>query len=181
MNLLLLLVKRIGIIGVIGIVSSKITDLYYKPSILVCFENGIAKGSGRSIPGFDLHEALCKLSNLLVKYGGHEMAVGLSLEQKNFDEFRIKMQKVAKEAHADELVSIIKIDKEISGKDITFESVSELKNLEPFGESNKIPLFLYRNLKIDSIRALSEGKHLKLTLKDEFMTFNRYRLWISEV
>lgn len=109
------------------------------------------------------------------------MAVGLSLEQKNFEKFRTRMEEVAKEAHADELVSIIKIDKEISGKDITFESVSELKNLEPFGEANKIPLFLYRNLKIDSIRSLSEGKHLKLTLKDEFMTFNRYRIWISEI
>lgn len=162
----MLLAQKIGIIGVIGIVASKITDLYYKPSILVCFENGIAKGSGRSIPGFDLHVALCKLSDLLVKYGGHEMAVGLSLEQKNFENFRSRMEEVAKEAHVDELVSIIKIDKEISGKDITFESVSELKNLEPFGEANKIPLFLYRNLKIDSIRSLSEGKHLKLTLKD---------------
>ena len=70
--------------GVIGIVSSKITETYFKPSILVSFENGIAKGSGRSIPGFDLHEALCKSSKYLEKYGGHSMAVGLSLKEENF-------------------------------------------------------------------------------------------------
>jgi single-stranded-DNA-specific exonuclease len=158
--------------GVIGIVASKITDLYYKPSVLVCFEDGIAKGSGRSIAGFDLHEALHKASDLLLKYGGHEMAIGLSLEQKNFLAFREKMKSIAREAHTDELVSIIKIDKEISSKDISFETVENLKLLEPFGEANKIPLFLYKNLKIDSIRALSEGKHLKLTLKDDYITVN---------
>jgi single-stranded-DNA-specific exonuclease len=158
--------------GVIGIVASKITDLYYKPSILVCFENGIAKGSGRSIAGFDLHEVLCKSSDLLLKYGGHEMAIGLSLEQENFEKFCERMKEIAKAAHTDELVSIIKIDKEITSKDISFETIESLKLLEPFGEANKIPLFLYKNLKIDSIRALSEGKHLKLTLKDEFMTVN---------
>jgi len=153
--------------GVIGIVSSKITELYYKPSILVCFENNIAKGSGRSIAGFDLHEALCDLSDLLLKYGGHEMAIGLSLEKDNFEEFRNRINKIAKDIHIDEFVSIIKIDKEITAKDISIEEVENLKLLEPFGEANKTPLFLYKNLKIDSIRALTEGKHLKLNLKDD--------------
>ena len=152
--------------GVIGIVSSKITELYYKPSILICFEGDEGKGSGRSISGFDLHAALCSSSDYLEKYGGHEMAVGLSLKKEMFKEFKTNFEKLAEEAHTEEFVPVIKIDKEINLKDITIENVKGLNLLEPFGESNKTPVFIYKNLRIDSIRALSEGKHLKLTLKD---------------
>ena len=158
--------------GVIGIVSSKITELYYKPSILICFENDNGKGSGRSIPGFDLHEALCLASDYLEKYGGHEMAVGLSLKKKDFKAFKEKLESIAENLHTDELTPIIKIDKEITLNDIKIENVKELNLLEPFGESNKTPIVIYRNLKINSIRALSEGKHLKLTLKDENKIIN---------
>ena len=152
--------------GVIGIVASKITELYYKPSILICFEGDEGKGSGRSISGFDLHAALCSSSNYLEKYGGHEMAVGLSLKKEMFEEFKANFEKLAEEAHTEEFVPVIKIDKEINLKDITIDNVKGLNLLEPFGESNKTPVFIYKNLRIDSIRALSEGKHLKLTLKD---------------
>ena len=152
--------------GVIGIVASKITELYYKPSILVCFEGEEGKGSGRSIAGFDLHAALCSSSNYLEKYGGHEMAVGLSLKKSMFEEFKINFEKLAEAAHTEEFIPVIKIDKEITLNDISIENVKGLNLLEPFGEANKTPIFIYRNLRIDSIRALSEGKHLKLTLKD---------------
>lgn len=152
--------------GVIGIVASKITELYFKPSILICFEGSEGKGSGRSIPGFDLHEALCESSEYLEKYGGHEMAVGLSLKKENFQKFADKFEEIAKKAHTEEIESVINIDEEITLKDVNIETVESLKALEPFGEANKLPVFIYKNLKIDSIRALSEGKHLKLTLKD---------------
>ena len=152
--------------GVIGIVASKITELYFKPSILICFEGDEGKGSGRSIPGFDLHTALCSSSEYLEKYGGHGMAVGLSLKKEKFEDFKNVFEEIAKQAHTEELVSVIKIDKEITLKDITIENVKSLNLLEPFGEANKNPIFIYKNLRIDSIRALSEGKHLKLTLKD---------------
>ncbi|MCX4303886.1 MAG: single-stranded-DNA-specific exonuclease RecJ [Clostridia bacterium] len=152
--------------GVIGIVASKITDLYFKPTILICLEDGKGKGSGRSVPGFDLHDALCKCSDYLEKYGGHEMAVGLSLDWGNVQNFADKFEEIAKKEHTEEIVSIVKIDKEIKLKDIDIKTVKELSKLEPFGEANKTPIFIYKNLKIDSIRALSEGKHLKLTLKD---------------
>ena len=153
--------------GVIGIVSSKITDLYYKPSILVSFEGDIAKGSGRSIPGFDLHNAICQASQFLMKYGGHEMAIGLTLEKKNFEEFRNKIVEIASGINLEEFVPILKIDKELEPEDITEENICSLQQLEPYGEANKKPMFLYKNLKIDSIRSLSEGKHLKLTLRDD--------------
>jgi len=153
--------------GVIGIVASKITEMYFKPTILICFEEEFGKGSGRSIQGFDLHNALCKSSEYLEKYGGHEMAVGLSLKRDNFQNFKKKFQEIASQSNIEEIIPIIKVDAEINSNDLQINKIKELKMLEPFGEGNKLPIFLYKNLKIDSIRALSEGKHLKLTLKDD--------------
>lgn len=152
--------------GVIGIVSSKITEIYFKPSILICFEGEDGKGSGRSIPGFDLHEALAETAKYLEKYGGHEMAVGLSLKKNNFNRFKEAFEKYVEEKDITGIVPIIEIDKQISLKDIDSNIVKQLDLLEPFGEANRRPIFVYKNLKIDSIRALSDGKHLKMTLKD---------------
>lgn len=152
--------------GVIGIVASKITEIYFKPTILVGFEDGIGKGSGRSVPGFDLHEALHSLGGYLEKYGGHEMAVGVTVKQEKFQEFAEKLEERAKEAHTEQIVPIISIDKEITPKELTIEMAESLLELEPYGTSNKTPIFLIKGLKIDSIRTLVEGKHLKLTLQD---------------
>ena len=152
--------------GVIGIVSSKITEMYFKPSILICFEGEDGKGSGRSIPGFDLHEALAETAKYLEKYGGHEMAVGLSLKKNNFNRFKEAFEKYVEEKDITGIVPIIEIDKQISLKDIDSNIVKQLDLLEPFGEANRRPIFVYKNLKIDSIRAFSDGKHLKMTLKD---------------
>ena len=153
--------------GVIGIVASKITDMYFKPSILICFEDNKGKGSGRSIPGFDLHKALCETSQYLEKYGGHAMAVGLSLSKEKFEDFKKVFQEYADSKDINEIVPIINIDKLITEKELNLEAVRDLEKLEPFGEANKCPLIAYKNLKIDSIRVLTEGKHMKLTLKTE--------------
>ena len=153
--------------GVIGIVSSKITEIFFKPSLLICFENDIGKGSGRSVPGFDLHEALVHTSSWLEKYGGHAMAVGLSLKKENFEGFKKAFEELASESNIKEIVPIIMVDKQITAKDMTIENVEEIKLLEPFGEANKVPIFMYKGLKIDSIRALTENRHIKLTLKDD--------------
>ncbi len=153
--------------GVIGIVSSKITEMYFKPSILLSFEeDGMGKGSGRSIPGFDLHEALTQCSDTIEKFGGHSMAVGVTVRKSQFLKFKEKFEQIASNAHIDEMLPVIQVDSKIDVKDINKEMVESLKRLEPFGEGNRMPVFLFKNLKIDSIRALSEGKHLKLTLKD---------------
>lgn len=153
--------------GVIGIVSSKITDMYFKPSILLSFEeDGIGKGSGRSIPGFDLHDALMKCNDCIEKFGGHSMAIGITIKKENFEKLRDKLEKIAIEEHINEIVPVIKIDAKVNLSEIDKDMVESLRQLEPFGEGNKMPIFAFKNLKIDSIRALSEGKHLKLTLKD---------------
>lgn len=152
--------------GVIGIVSSKISELYLKPSILIDYQDGVGKGSGRSIPGFDLHEALMQSSEYLDKFGGHSMAVGLTIDVNKVDDFRKYINKIASNQKIDEIQSYLLIDQEITFKDLNYNILNELKELEPFGESNNMPNFIYKNLKIDSIRSLSEGKHLKISFKD---------------
>ena len=152
--------------GVIGIVSSKITDLYFKPSILLCYDNELAKGSGRSIPGFDLHDALMKCQDTIEKFGGHSMAIGITIKKDNFDKFANELEQIAKDSKIDEIVPIINVDAKINLNEVSRETVESLKQLEPFGEGNKTPIFVLKNLKVDSIRSLSEGKHIKMTLKD---------------
>lgn len=155
--------------GVIGIVSSKITEMFFKPSILIGFEGDEGKGSGRSIPGIDLHEALLKCGNNLEKYGGHAMAIGLSLKKENFGEFKKELNEYLGSLNIGEIKQIIKVDAIADLQSISMKTVEELKLLEPFGEENKMPIFCLKNLKIYSIRALTEGKHLKLTLRDDNM------------
>lgn len=159
--------------GVIGIVSSKITDLYFKPSILLSFEeDGVGKGSGRSIPGFDLHDALMKCLDTIEKFGGHSMAVGITIKKDKLEAFRKQLEEIAIQNHIEEIMPIIQIDAKINLSDISKEMVESIKQLEPFGEANKMPIFAFKNLKINSIRALSEGKHLKLTLQDKNSIIN---------
>ena len=153
--------------GVIGIVSSKITDLYFKPSILICFEEKVGKGSGRSVPGFDLYEALSNCNNHISRFGGHSMAVGITVEKDEFEDFKKDFEEYAQNSNIRDIIPIIEIDETVNLKDINIRDIAELKLLEPFGEANKTPLFLCKNLKIHSIRALSEGKHLKLSLRDD--------------
>lgn len=159
--------------GVIGIVASKITEMYFKPSILLSFEeDGMGKGSGRSIPGFDLHDALTQCAEVIEKFGGHSMAIGITIRKENYNKFKEKFEQIVCQAHIDKIVPVIQVDSKIELKDINQDMVDSLKQLEPFGEGNRMPVFVFKNLKIDSIRALSEGKHLKLTLKDNNTIIN---------
>ena len=167
--------------GVIGIVSSKITDLYFKPSILLCYEDDLAKGSGRSIPGFDLHDALMKCQDSIERFGGHAMAIGITIKKDKLEELKNEFEEIAQENHIEEIVPILKIDSQINLDEINKEMVESLKELEPFGEENKTPLFLFKNLKIDSIRALTDGKHLKLTVKENKNIVNAIGFNIGEL
>ena len=154
--------------GVIGIVSSRITEKFYKPSILVCFDKDIAKGSGRSIEGFDLHKALMECDKYLTNFGGHSLAAGLSLNTKDFEKFKNMINEYAEKNIKDEdLIPTINIDLKLEDSQLNIEDVEELKLLEPFGQSNEEPIFMITNLKVVSIKTLSDGKHLKLYLKNQ--------------
>ena len=167
--------------GVIGIVSSKITEMYFKPSILLCEEGDIGKGSGRSIPRFDLYEALTKCQKSVDRFGGHAMAIGITIKKDKLEELKNEFEEIAQENHIEEIVPILKIDSQINLDEINKEMVESLKELEPFGEENKTPLFLFKNSKIDSIRALTEGKHLKLTVKENKNIVNAIGFNIGEL
>lgn len=159
--------------GVIGIVASKITEMYYRPSILICFEDDkdIGKGSGRSIEGFDLHDALMKCKDFLAGFGGHSMAVGVSVKKDDFEKFKKEFLKIAKEADISNFVPVLDIDTVLNIDDINKQMVESLSLLEPFGVANSQPIFAFKGLKIQSIRSLTDGKHLKLGLKSSKNTY----------
>mgnify|MGYP004537937707 FL=1 len=150
--------------GIIGIVASKVTDIYFKPSILICFEGEEGNGSGRSIPGFNLHDAVMNCDTYVEKFGGHSMAIGINVKRENFEKFKKEFEKYTQNSHISDIIPIIQIDKQVDIKKINLQDVNELKLLEPYGEGNKMPVFLIKNLKILSIRSLSEGKHIKMKL-----------------
>ncbi len=154
--------------GIVGIVSSKITDKFYKPSILFAIDGDEAKGSGRSIGGYNLFEALENCSDLLEKFGGHELAAGLSIKTENIEKFREEINKSAEEK-IDELTMTptIPVDAVIKPSYITLETVDEINKLQPFGVDNPAPVFAVRNIKIHKISTMSENKHLRMTLLKE--------------
>lgn len=151
--------------GIVGIVSSKITEKYYKPSILFAVDGDSAKGSGRSIAGFNLFGALENCSGLLEKFGGHELAAGLTIKSGNIEAFRKKINEYSKGRIEDmTLVPTISLDAQIKVPYITIDTVHDINKLQPFGVNNPTPSFSVRNIKIHRISVMSEGKHLRMTL-----------------
>ncbi|PWM45618.1 MAG: single-stranded-DNA-specific exonuclease RecJ [Clostridiales bacterium] len=151
--------------GVIGIVASRIVERYNKPCILVCFEGNHAKGSARSIKGVSIFELLCSVSETLEKFGGHEMAAGLTLDRDKYESFIEAITSVANKKITDEmLIPVIEIECELSSEQLTLQLAKLLHKLEPFGTGNPTPNFLVRNLKIMDIISVGAGKHTKLIL-----------------
>ena len=161
--------------GVIGIVCSRLTEKYNLPSILISFENNtvgepspsdLGKGSGRSIEGLNLFEALEACSEHLFKYGGHELAAGLSVERGKLADFRAAINAFASRVLGDtELCRTVDIDGRIYPEEIGAKLVNELHLLEPFGTGNPQPIFETDRLIISEIVPLANGKHTKLTLR----------------
>ena len=152
--------------GVIGIVASKLTEKYLKPVILLTYDGDKAKGSGRIPQGISLYDALTECKEYLTAFGGHELAAGLTLETKNIPAFREKFEKTIQQMKPDDFVRNIDIDFEVSKKDMTFDSIKQIESLAPFGQKNKRPVFVYKNLKVVSVSTLKDNKHLKFRLQD---------------
>ncbi len=177
--------------GVIGIAASRIAEMYNKPCILLTSVNGssgsanessnvtgeligshagvkagnLAKGSGRSIQGFNLIEAIGRCSGCLAGYGGHEQAAGISMEVSKIDSFREEFNNYVSSVFADKKPApVSRTDGIIEPDDMNFENALLLERLEPFGEGNPDPLFLGMGMTVRNIRQLSDGRHLKMTL-----------------
>lgn len=153
--------------GVIGIVASRLVEKYYRPTIILTLTNGTLKGSGRSIPGFHLYNALSQCQDLLINFGGHSQAAGLSLSQENLEGFREKMSQLASSILKEEdLIPALSLDGEINLQEADFELLNEIAQLEPFGASNPEPLLVYRRGEIKDYRQVgNDGAHLKLNIK----------------
>lgn len=157
-------------VGVLGITSHRLMDLYNRPSILISIREHEIKGCGRSVDGINLIEILKKLENYLGHYGGHAGAAGFTLKEKKIEllkEFCEKLQQIAEtELQNLDLRPKITIDCELDLKDLTWPLYEEIKRLEPFGEENPPPVFLAKNLAIEGIRKVGKTNlHLKITVE----------------
>lgn len=154
--------------GVVGIVASRITEKYGIPSILICRENGVGKGSARSIKGFNINEAIHSCNDILVRHGGHELAAGLTIELERIDELRKRINEYAREKMTEELTDgYVDVDAELCGEDISLGVCEEIDMLQPFGTSNPIPSLYIRNAKVLSVIPLGKNKHTKLILEKD--------------
>lgn len=158
--------------GVIGIVSSRICDRYACPTVLIALEDGIGKGSGRSVKGFNLYEALCDSAPLLERFGGHELAAGLTIREENIQQFHENMEVWAREhVNPQELMPILHIDCPIAPEFISTEATRGLDVLEPFGMGNPQPVFSMCDLLVEEITPISSDRHVRLTLSKDGQTY----------
>ncbi len=152
--------------GVIGLVAGKLTQNYGKPAILFHLDKkGILKGSCRSIPEFNIFDALESCKDLLMQFGGHSFAAGLKLHKKNLKEFKLKLEDIIKEkVDPVDLVPKIKIDGFLGLTDLKHSFLSELEMLEPFGNSNDQPVFLVEKVTLQGQIQILKEKHVKCTV-----------------
>ncbi len=154
--------------GIIGIVSSRITEKFGTPSVLISFEGqgDLGKGSGRSVKGMNLVEALASCADLLEKFGGHELAAGLTIKREHLPEFKRRINEYAADCFKDTDMTVsMEADCELLPEDITMALASELYCLEPFGVSNPAPVFVIYGVTVADITPVGGGKHTRITAR----------------
>ena len=161
--------------GVIGIVASRLTESFYRPTIILTESNGLATGSARSVEGFDLYYAISQCSEYLENYGGHKYAAGLTLKLENLEPFKEKFEQIVCETINDEMLTPqINIDAQLKLSDITPEFYHMLQKFAPFGPNNSIPVFVTENVInfIGTRRVGRNNEHLKLVVVDDTRVCN---------
>lgn len=152
--------------GVVGIVASRMVEKYYKPSIMMATVDGVAKGSARSISGFDVYQALKRCEEKIIQFGGHKYAAGLTVELARLDEFRDAFNQAVREMMTEELrTPEIKIEVEISLTDITPRFMRILREFAPFGPGNMRPVFLARHLEVVGSPRIVGKNHLRFKVR----------------
>jgi single-stranded-DNA-specific exonuclease len=151
--------------GVIGIVASRLTETYFRPTIVLTHSNGFLTGSARSVPGFDLYEALLSCADLLTQFGGHKFAAGLSMLPENLELFSERFEQTVAETITEEMLCPeIRIDTEINLEQITAKFQRIIAQMAPFGPSNMAPVFVSHGLQLVGRAFIVGDKHLKLTV-----------------
>ena len=155
-------------VGVIGLAAGRLCTHYYCPTCVLSEHEGVLHGSLRSIPGVNIHKCLQKCDDLLLRYGGHEQAAGVTLASEQYEAFCDRLQKAVSEADERCFIPAQEYDAEVALPECTEELLSELDQMAPFGCGNPAPLFLARGLHPEEYRAVgADGSHLKLTLRQE--------------
>ncbi|MEH7390039.1 single-stranded-DNA-specific exonuclease RecJ [Bacillus sp. JJ1503] len=171
--------------GVIGIVASKLVERFYRPVICLSFdrEKGLAKGSARSILGFDLFRNLSECRDILPHFGGHPMAAGMTLELSHVDELRNRLNSAAKEQLADEdFIPVTTLDGTVNMSEIHLNSIEEMQMLAPFGMDNPKPKILIKDASIANMRKIgSDQNHLKMTIESEGSTLDGVGFGLGEL
>jgi single-stranded-DNA-specific exonuclease len=153
--------------GVLGIVAARIADAFYRPTFVFSVRDGVAKGSARSIPSFDVHAGLNRCSSLLGSYGGHKQAAGLSLPAASLDAFRDMISRIVLDTvPAEELEPSLRIDAALRVSEINSELIAGIEKLAPFGYENEEPLFGARGLEVSQARIVGNN-HLKMHLRQQ--------------
>ena len=152
--------------GVIGIVASRLVEKYHLPTVMIAIDNGEGKGSARSIPGFHLCDALKECEDLLLRYGGHKYAAGLTIKPENIEQFRKRLKEVSKRMLTDEdLIAKLYIDSEIELSNIDNKLLDVIETFAPFGPQNMRPVFLTRNCEILGQPYCVGKNHLKMKVR----------------
>lgn len=157
--------------GVIGIVCSKVVEYYKKPVILLSYEDDIAKGSCRSVDGFNIVRAIEACSEHVVRFGGHDLAAGVTLKTDKVEDFKRAINEYALSLPECETNVIQGAEMKLSPSDMTLPFALELKGLEPFGKDNPEPVFLLEGCEVMGVVGLSQGKHTKVVLRSEGISF----------
>lgn len=153
--------------GVLGIVASKLVEKYLRPAIVLSEDDGELTGSGRSVEGFSLFDAVSFSKDTLTRFGGHSLAVGVSLKGENFDAFCKAVNDFAASNYAYMPINCVSADAVINPDEITLAAVKELSMFEPFGKDNSAPSFALLSLSVQKIASIGNGKHTRLTLLGE--------------
>ena len=148
--------------GVIGIVASRLCEKYGKPCLVISKTGDVSKGSGRSVDGFSLYDALVFCKDILVQYGGHKLAAGLTVETSKIEGFRKKINEYAEKTEA--ALPVLKLDCKLNPASISLDMLSVINVLEPFGAENPQPLFGLFNMTITGIQPVGSNKHIRLTV-----------------
>lgn len=154
-------------IGVVGLVAGRLTEEFTRPFLVLTEKDDGLAGSGRSVPAFNLIEAIEKCGELLTQFGGHSQAAGLKLPAKNLRKFKKRMEGIAEAELAEkDLLPILEVDAEVAAEEINWQLVEEVGKFAPFGFANRRPVFLVRNLEVQEARPVgAKQDHLRLTLK----------------
>ena len=151
--------------GVIGIVASRVTERCGKPCMIISRGETEAKGSGRSIEGFSLFEAICACGDLLIKFGGHPMAAGITLKSENIEAFRKRVNQYAAEHFPQMPTQTVTLDCKLNPAALSVSMAQSLTQLEPFGNGNPQPVFGLFNMELSNVTPVGGGGHLRLTLE----------------